>query len=351
MLGRTLLAADLGNDMRSQDAAFTARVATYEARHGAMNADTLAVAAEAAYLCWFEAEFPLSLLRICQAIGTGVPARLNLCQQVSPERWLDLHHYVAAIQHWLGCSLPLPPALDGDRIAFIGALLGPPTPARRALAEIYLATLIDQLVYSVSLSALTYSGDRRSDDYADFSPWYYREEAGRSATTNLLFLGGAGVRADKLTEAASAALAAESDVSDDLPARLLENASSRCQPPCMHRYTRYLEVRAASIGALKWRGGLPPDPRPRSYWAALYSEASTAIDGWLAGAKPATPLGASIHEALGERDAAKSDMVHMFLKEPPSGTAFWEWMTRAELSAGAMAWQLLGVPSPDAAAA
>ncbi|MHB0877076.1 MAG: hypothetical protein ACYC5O_13650 [Anaerolineae bacterium] len=341
MLGRVLAASNLADDLRRDDAAFAERVQQHESAHGALTGDALAVAAEANYLCWFEADFPRSLLRVCAAINGGLPARLNLCQQVSPERWLALHHYVVAARRRLDDTRPVPPSLDTARVDYLAHLLGADTPARRALTEVFLAVLLDHLLYATSLSALGPRGAAAAD-YEDFSAWYRR--AGVAAGPV-----GHGVP-DGLAAAARATLAAETDSGEELLAQLLRSSGGRCQPPCMHRYERYQEVRLASIGALQWRGNLPPDPRPRSYWSSVFDDASAALQTWFDGRPPQTALAADVHAALGSRNPAKEGLVTIFLNQPPSSARFFDWMRQAAVSSGSMAWQLCGLPGPDAGA-
>ncbi|UCH42233.1 MAG: hypothetical protein JSW16_05260, partial [Dehalococcoidales bacterium] len=97
------------------------------------------------------------------------------------------------------------------------------------------------------------------------------------------------------------------------------------QPPCGQRFLRYQDIRLASIGALKWRGNLPVDNIPRSYWQGLFSEARDGIDRWMVSKPPNNNLANRIHEALGRNTPYKLDIVDAFLNQPPSPAAY-DWL-------------------------
>jgi hypothetical protein len=56
---------------------------------------------------------------------------------------------------------------------------------------------------------------------------------------------------------------------EELIAGLLQES----QPPCMHRFSRYQDIKLASIGALRWRGNLPPDDEAPKDAAATWFDA------------------------------------------------------------------------------
>ncbi len=153
---------EFAGQMREQDVVFAERVATFEATRGTMDDDALAVAAQANYICWFEYDFPVNLVTACYAIGTGRPQRMGLCLHISPDRWRELHHYVVAVQRWLGDRRSVPRALEQGEVTRLQSLLGTPTKGRVMLAKLYLSTLLEQLLSRVSLGQL--SGDRTTDE-------------------------------------------------------------------------------------------------------------------------------------------------------------------------------------------
>ena len=83
---RCIPLVDFGEEMLKAHEAFAERVDLYAQRFGPVSPDTLALLAQAAYFCWFEAEFESDLLSLCGAIGRGCPSAIRLCQQVTAER-------------------------------------------------------------------------------------------------------------------------------------------------------------------------------------------------------------------------------------------------------------------------
>ncbi len=268
---------DFARAMREADPGFAARVQQFEARFGRADADTLAVLAQASYFCWFTWDYEQGFLRVCEAIGAGKPTSLRLCAQVSPARWSRLHAYVIGVQRWLGHARLLPPDIDAAKVARIADWLGPHEPAKKRLAEVFLHRLTRELS-GVSPSLLIGSDCPQEAAYDDFAAWYP-----------------APASFDYLVRRARHALGS-SPRTDELLAGLLKET----QPPCMHRYTRYLDIRLASIGAVSWRGWVPPDDEEPKHTAAAFLDAAAAeVRGWLEGLPPTSPNGERIHRALG----------------------------------------------------
>jgi hypothetical protein len=316
--------------MLSSDASFTQRVARLEARHGPLCETGLSVAAQANYVCWFEASFPKSLIDACRAIGEGRPNRLTLCQQVSPQRWCRLHEIVVAVQRWLGDPRRTPEGLDGAEVARWQALLGSPVPARMALARLYLWTLVQHLRLNTSLGQLAAEGSLETGMYADYAGWYRDQEGrmyGREGWERLL----AACRASL-----SSLLADGPADGDRLLGEIEGGPMGKTRPPCAQRFLRYQEIRLASIGALRWRSNLPADPRPRAYWEGLFAQCGAALQAWLAGRSPDGKLAAQIHAALGDHTLRKRAFVALFLQAMP-GEGCFAWLAADARERGALA--------------
>ncbi len=315
------------------DGAFRERVAAFESAHGPLEGDALAVAVQANYLCWFEAEFPESLIRVGEAICTGRPRPMTSCGQVSPERWRDLHHYVVAVQRWLGDGRPVPGTLSEAKVARLAGLLGERTPARAALAELYIASLVEHLL-GASLGQLSGDGTTDGPSYDDYSSWYRRRDGG------LYRREGADDFVEERSQAAREAMADRPGETGTLLDRLLEMD----RPPCVQRFARYQEVRLASVGALRWQGDLPPDEKPRRHWESIFADAGTALDHWVGGAPASSELGRRLHAALGPRDSRKLGLVTSFLIPPPSSSRAFDWLEAHARKEGRKAGIAFGIP-------
>jgi hypothetical protein len=104
----------------------------------------------------------------------------------------------------------------------------------------------------------------------------------------------------------------------------------------MHRYTRYLDIKIASIGALRWRGALPSDAGSKTRWEAFWRDAEDALRGWEEGEHRGTDIATELRELLGEPTEERRAIVRDFLLQPPPGTAFWEWLADRRLPAAAL---------------
>ena len=111
---------------------------------------------------------------------------------------------------------------------------------------------------------------------------------------------------------------------EDLLAHLLEQS----RPLCAQRFLRHQDIRLASIGALRWRGHLPPDDTPRDYWERLFRAAGDGIGSWLDGTQPSTDLARRTHQAEGDPTPRKRDLVTTFLAVPPQSSVFFDWLAQ-----------------------
>lgn len=166
------------------DSGFSGRVREFEGRFGTADADTLAVLAQAAHLCWFHASYEANLLAACRAIAAMKPTPFSHCCQISPARWIQMDAYVIGVQAWLGLDLRLPSEIDKGLIERIGAWLGERSSTKNALAALFLCQLVDHLVFRVSFatmggeatSASAPGVPSHSGAYADYTPWYARPD-------------------------------------------------------------------------------------------------------------------------------------------------------------------------------
>ncbi|UCH42932.1 MAG: hypothetical protein JSW16_09040, partial [Dehalococcoidales bacterium] len=247
--------------MREKDAVFADRVTAFETRQSKLTDGALAVAAQANYVCWFAYDFPDNLLSACYAIGTGHPQRTGLCLHISPDRWREILHYVVAVQQWLDDRRTVPESLELDKVAGLHSLLGTPTKGRVMLARLYLSTLLEQLLFRISMGQLSGDGTTEEGSY-----------------DNIQLLNRPGTKQHpqehkdaSLIEECSKVLHQEIPDNPFQVDELLKGILQESQPPCGQRFLRYQDIRLASIGALKWRGNLPVDNIPRSYWQGLFS--------------------------------------------------------------------------------
>lgn len=318
--------------------AFAERVGHFGHRFGSVSPDTLALLAQAAYFCWFEAEYEADLLSLCLAIGQMKPSSVLICQQISVQRWHQLNSYVGGVQRWLGRDLSASPEADPAVISKVKDWLGAPNPAKRALAQLFLCSLIDHLVLRSSLTVLgdrvtagTSLGGRPSllSDVAVYRHWYARCD-GRHYTLGHDHDDGGQAGDDPFVQDLKDRAHCEMD--DMAVAQgLIDGILRPSQPPCHHRFQRYLEIQIASIGALKWRGKLPADDSSKERWQHFWGEAEPALDAWAggvpAGDLPQSRVAARIYQALGEPSEEKRTIIREFLRQPPPGGPY-GWLRR-----------------------
>ncbi|MFH1567018.1 MAG: hypothetical protein ABIL09_03395 [Gemmatimonadota bacterium] len=332
--------------MLAADPAFAEALARYQASCGEADADRRALLAQAAYFCWYHGEYQANLLSTCRAIGAGRPTHLYLCGQLTPARWVQVHAYAVAVQRWLGRDAPVPARLDEGRLARATAWLGEPTAARQALAELFLCQLVDHLVRRATFSVLTDGPPPEAGVYADFCAWYLRPDgaayglgAGDPGQACPGESRGAGEDGSQPTDgalvsacaaAARRALAADAAAAEELIAGILRPS----QPPGMHRFDRYQDIKLVSIGQLRWRAGLPPDDS-RDRWQVFWDAAGEGLRSWLEGRAPGSRLAAALREALDVPTPASRFIVAELLLQPPPGQGCFDWLLRAARAQGA----------------
>lgn len=313
--------------MRASDAGFADRLDGFAARFGPLTDDGLALLSQAAYFCWFHVEYQANLLATCRAIGADRPSYLYLCGHLSPLRWRSLHAYVVGVQRWLGVNHPVPGLVDAERVAQVGRWLGQPTPVRRSLARLFLGQLVDHLTRRTTFSVLTDGAAPDASEYPDFGQWYTRADGTDSR-----------ICADEIRRE----VADMPGVADDREAidELITGIASPSQPPCMHRFERYQDIALISIGHLRWRAGLPPDPS-RQLWEEFWSVAEAGLRAWLDGQSADDPgaddpVGGALHEALGTPTPRSRAIVADFLLEPPPGEGCFSWLLEEARVSGLM---------------
>ena len=109
---------------------------------------------------------------------------------------------------------------------------------------------------------------------------------------------------------------------------LIRKILTLTQPPCMHRFTRYMDIQLTSIGALKWRGVLPVDDVPKAAWQEYVDDALAALQDWVEGRPPKTKLASDLHGALGSPTEKGGAILRDFLLPQTSGNmgVSWDWL-------------------------
>ena len=311
--------SDFADAMIDADEAFADKARAHETRFG--HADGMrAVLAQAAYNCWFHVEYRENLREICRAIGEGRPTSLALCGQVTASRRAAMDAYVVGLRGWLRHDLPPTSNVDADTISRVYEWLGADHPAKRALVDLLLCALVDQIASGAHVSVLA-DGSQDPGETPRPDPSTYLRADGAGYTLS-----------DGEFVARRKADAARHIPSEADAEALIAGVLSESQPPCMHRYTRYVDIKIASIGALRWRGGLPTDEGSKARWEAFWPDAEEALRGWAEGEHAGTAIATELRELLGEPTADRRAIVRDFLLEPPPGTAFWGWIAEQRQS-------------------
>lgn len=298
--------------MRKSSESFAKRIREFEAAFGTVDPDTLAVIAQATYFCWFEVEYEKDYFEVCRAIGLGSPTSLYLCGQVSPRRWTEMNTYVVGVQRWLGVERPLFCGLSGAKLERIGGRLGDRTPVKAALAELFVCHLAAGLSV-LQLSKLSGRDDPDEERYFDFTPWYSIGDG------KPYILDDHASVLKHLGENARRELHSVREDAEELIAGMLEES----QPACQHRFSRYQDIKIASIGAVKWRGNIPLDVDVPKYKARDWFEKKADLRGWLSDTPPTTDLLASFYGALGTPTERKKTIIRDFFCGPPEGGFEW----------------------------
>jgi hypothetical protein len=340
--------------MREAGGSFDERVQQFESRFGAVSDDLLGVLAQAAFLCWHNLEIYRNLFALCEAIQTGRPTTHYYHCQITARRWNEIHAYLIGIQRWMGVEHTLPPEIDPSQVEQIGAWLGERTPVKQALTELLLIRLVDDLLNYASLARFGNGrGQGRGEveeTYSDFSAWYWARDGklyavartgddSRQPFADPLFA----ERADQLAGLVRERLSSLEDAE-----QLISSIKRQTQPPCMHRFSRYLDVQIASIGALKWRGNLPPDPTPKAGWQAFTAQAQAALKLWASSAlesteptNPDSETGRRIYAALGAPTELKQSIVRDFVLFDfwdVGVTTGWTWLVQGAQTMGSTAY-------------
>jgi len=349
--------------MCEQHDSFAQRLRSFEEAFGSVGRDGRALLAQAAYFCWFHGEYQGNLLSTCRAIGSGRASHLYLCGQVTPTRWSTINTYVVGGQRWLGGAPGSPTLLDASQLAQIATWLGERSPAREGLIRLFLCQLVDHLVLRTTFAVLTEGPAPESAGYADFSPWYLRPDGLRYGIpiTGDAWLGEGetsrhdtaddalpalcpgsvqawpfGIPGDEdFVEESKAAVREELADHPEDAEELIEGVLRPSQPPGMHRFGHYQDIKLSSIGALKWRGALPADDESGTRWRGFWNAAEAGLQAWMEGSPPAGDIAAGIHEALGDATEQRRAVVRDFLLQPPPGSGCFEWLLRQAHQDGA----------------
>lgn len=318
-------------DMLTSCSDFTGRVQRFEERFGRASEDTLAVLAQAFYYCWFEDAYESDLVATCRAINLGKPTGFYLCGQVTPERWIDMHTYVVAVQRWLGYDLTLPREMNWEKIRNIRQWLGIPHPAKDWLAALFLCQLVDHLVLRTSFSKMG-EDDMEEGHYTDYSPWYMRPDGPRYTMS-----AGDNDTPDVYVDLCKQHIRNAMSHSPEDAGELIANLVKPSQPPCMHRFSRYQDIKLTSIGALKWREQLPPSDLSRKKWETFwkgYEGAEASLRKWLDDVPAGGKLDMRLYGALGTATDRKRAIVRDFFLHTPASRSAYAWLGEYTLEHG-----------------
>lgn len=327
---RVIPIEEFAKAMLEVDDVFAKRVEGFDERFGPSDYQTISVLAQAQYFCWFEREYERDYLEVCRAIGRGKPTSLFLCRQITPARWNEMNTYVVAVQKWLGLhSIPLPNGVVRAKMEKVSRWLGQLNLEKKALAELFLFQLVDHLLNCDLAKLAGHDVEPDEEEYIDFTEWYRRPDGFfYSEDTKGTFVEECRERVRSEIELFSQA--------EELIAGILKES----QPPCMHRFSRYQDIKLASIGALKWRGNLPSDEEAPKYAATNWFD-DASLDGWLAGIPPKSQLQIKIYKALGIPTERKKSMVRDFFYSQRA-TQGWHWLEKTAEKRGTKAHSIFG---------
>jgi hypothetical protein len=286
---------------------------------GSPDGSTLYLALMATFnCCRFHADFPRNLLRACEAIGRGKACAGRSCCHVSPGRWTSANEYVAAIQGRLRGVDPWTLADEGDYDAenvarFYSMMGGEVTPAREALFQRYLFVLVNRLKWATRFHLL---GDASTGD---------TDLTFRSFDHEYLSQGGAPYY-DLTTD--SPEITELDRIIRGLPdgEKWIQKLDEPEQPLCQQRYLRHQDIKISSIGCGEWRGNLPVDDKPGSYYRGLFEAYDSALQSWLDGKAPRDEASQQVSSRLGDATPKKRELVRLFLLRPSYSSSAYYWL-------------------------
>ncbi|MBD3182566.1 hypothetical protein GF312_09760 [Candidatus Poribacteria bacterium] len=321
---------DFGKAMLKMDYRFKVRVKDFEKKFGKVNDNTLAIMAQAAYFCWGNAEYKNNILHICKAVRTGKPTYLIYHNQLTPERWSLINSYLLGVQKWLGFDFQNNIKADKVVIEKINQWLGEHSPEKEALAEVFSANLAARLM-GVVLSGMGDNGKKTPIDYEDYTSYYIT----RGGVEYKPYIPG------KINSFVEEAKQKVLEMGDENLREIMEGILKASSPPCIHRFTRYMDIQISSIGALKWRGNLPEDNLPVSKWENFIKECHNAINTWADGALPRGELAFNIHRILGKpNERNKAILFNFLLAENRGGDCSWKWLVEKNREIKATAFEM-----------
>jgi hypothetical protein len=290
--------------MLAVDPDFAARVDGFRTSFGPVSSRTLGLLAQAAYFCDVHCDHPTNLWELCEAIGAETPSSLMYhCGQISQDWWDLLHNYVVAGQLWGGVDRPIPEGLDAGKIRMISSWFGSKDDARKILMDLYLDHLIGSLL-DMDFSRLGWT-TRQDRPYVDHSAWYTGAD-GKTYPSG---------RRDKVLaeECRSKLQETLSSIPCEID-KIVEGITALSPPPCVCKYTRYLDIQATSIGALTWRGNLPVQDEHTSFITGRFlKQAIAGLESWRDGLPPGGDIAEQVHESLGIPTERKKAIVSTFL--------------------------------------
>jgi hypothetical protein len=179
-----------------------------------------------------------------------------------------MNTYVVGVQRWLGVQRPLFCELASAKLEKINGWLGDRTPAKAALAELFIRHLAAGLSV-LQPAKLSGRDDPDEERYVDFTPWYSVGDGEIHA------LGDCASVFEQMNQSVRRELHSACEDGEELIAGILKES----QPACQHRFSRYQDIKIASIGAVKWRGNIPPDVDVPKYDARNWFEKKADLSG------------------------------------------------------------------------
>ncbi len=328
----------------TSDSDFAGRVESFESLYGPTSEDMLAVLAQAICLCPYNHQFTQNLRALCRAIETGRPTEFYYHFQITEERWLEMHSFVIGVQRWLGSDLSVPDGVDIEKVQQIAEWLGERSSAKEALCELFLIRLVDFLFNYISFAHLASQGSTAAE-FPCFRDWYVRSDGRPLALQHGLTPDGgqdsfyfqnettmAG-DVEELKERVRNAMPSATQDTEEL----IEKVFKGSQPPCMQRFSRYLDIRLTSIGALKWRGSVPADRSKKAEMVRCKKEATDALSGWASDAPPCNQLAEQLYAILGEATEQRKSVARNFcrlLSPPKDPDIGWDWLSATTQTMG-----------------
>lgn len=226
-----------------------------EASLGTLSAEQIELRIIADFCCIWRYDYPERIHQICATISGSPKRELRLHFQVGPDQRQRLSDYAAALKGWLDDIAPDDPAYfregSSDINEKVYSYLGQKDPLKNVLAERTFISLASRFLNC------SFWGESNSDSGVSLFPY-----------TAYTLPANSSQRMHELEQRMKKEMGNQAY-------NFICDVGGSPEPACYFKFIRRVEIMISSIGAMKWRGNLPPKDSlisNRKYLTKLYMD-------------------------------------------------------------------------------